>query len=778
LTPKFLFTLGGDLGSQIISEPEGWAKIIFNLERDLTYWSLIENFEVPLIFYGKAEGKDGGYTYLSNAKNNGIDTVVTIDIQISFDEGSTYETCFDGRIDLSTAKETVYRGKIEAAIVRNDLWAVFMAKKSTPIDLLSATDIYGNARLGIPYQELNLPSQKIIQKYQGDMSVGGSLVQIGDTESVNNYYGQIDFDEEILSEVKEKFTLPIGVNISKPASLFTLDFDGTYYIDCRIEVSLFVTDFQDVSCDVESNSPVYWGCFGASSTYGIDIDYFISINGVEYAFDKSNDLLGASVDIMSTVFQFDQSFTLSKGDEIFIYAKFTGNLFISGSPVKKPVWVYYGKNGTQNEVLLPVILTLSGGICYADYNEGWQTYHFDFPSPPSANPNPSYLNIIANTTMIPTQANTVLLHDAGLSICDRILGKNDSFYSEFLGGSNTAIHYAANGCGYLNALTRGLNLRGYTFSEKPFTLSFDDWWAGANPVFNLGLGYEELSTNSPGSKVIRVENKSAFFNTTPSVYFTAINDIQIEFDPNLFTKTIEIGFEQWAAESASGIDDPQTKHIYNLRFQLFGKDEKQLSKFVAASLAIEQGRRLTKIQSNDWRLDENVFLIALQEQDTPIYPQTSPPTNTEQPEVFGSGISNLNNPETRYNVRHTPARILERWINFYSGQMQSYLTDFFKYASGEGNVLMSWTGDACDTGTLTENQNQSVSSNYLFLPIVYSFTHPLTWDEYTTIRDNRKNAISISWILAGVTYSKIAFIKKLGYDINKSKGTFEVWIRS
>lgn len=757
MKPKYYFTLGGDLGEHQISEPEGWATIIFNLERDLTYWSLIENFEAPLIFYGIAEGKDGGYNYLSQAKTTGPDTLVTLGIQISLDGGLTRELCFDGRIDVSTAKETIYRAKIEAAIVRNDLWSVFMANKSTPIDIFSTTDIYGNARYPINKQELSMPPQKLIRRYSADMSQTTQAFTSTDSGSISGKNLQVDWDEDTLTEIQTKFSLPIGVNTDIPVGLFSMDEDGDYSFEIRLEASVIeyvlTTDFS-LNCQLTA----------LLSTCGTYINNFFV--------KKNNDpVMGfiKSDTSASTVYDFISDMSLKKGDEIKIYAQLIANM--PNDDTHDWSLLIYGKNPSVDVIIRGY--GLDGLTC--KFNSGVFIDTIDAPSI-SGLANPSFINITANTTVDASQCDSVLLHDAGLSVCDRILGRDDTFYSEFLGGDKTSIHYGSNGCGYLNALTRGLNIRGYLFSEKPFTLSFDDYWNGINPIFNMGLGYEELGTNSPSSTVIRMENKREFFNDTPSVYLTAINDITNEFDLNLFTKTIEIGFAQWEAESASGIDDPQTSHIYALRYKLFGKDEKQLSKFVAASLAIEQGRRLIKTQSNDWRLDENIFIVALQEQDSA---GSSPAFVTEKPEVFATGVTGINNPETRYNVRHTPARLLQRWMDFYSGQLQSYPSDQIKYQSGQGNVNMTWVGDgSCDIGTLTDNQDQIVSSDFIFIPIVYSFVHPLSWEEYSTIRDNRKNAISISWIDPyGDIQVKIAFIKKLSYDINKSKGTFDVWIK-
>jgi len=852
LKPKFIFTLGGDLGDHVISEPEGWASIIFNLERDPVYWSLIENFELPLIFYGTSEGNDGGYNYLKSAITNGIDSLVTIDIQVSFDDGDTYELCFDGRIDLSTAKETIYRTKIQAAIVRNDIWAQFMANKSKPVDLLSSNDIYGNPRIQVPTQVLNLPSQKIFSSFIGNYSLPGAAYPYSFLSDGFDF-GIIDFDDVPLSEIKDKYDLPADTAINVDDSfLFELEYGGDYSFTIKI--------YGQVSVGID--------------ILGNFFDVILKAGTNTITLSKTNSVIAGPINI--TTYSYAGTLTLAAGNLIQLY-------FSAIMPGIRRNAIIYGT---------------VGGI------------------------EVTYMNITANTIYTDTDSDTVLIHDAGLSICDRILGKDDSFYSELFGGLNSAFSYSENGCGYLNALTRGLNIRGYRFDEKPFTLNFDDYWAGINSIFNLGLGYEgtneqfdnsnfqgsfspwlqhgngsfqetwawisngqirsdgslhgdnfrdsyyfyqenplgweknnynvhfkgrndstgpnknelfcQIYTSNDGfltpilqvssgniplgdfnltlqfvlsgtytglgfifsigaptnvgivtlysaqiNSIIRIERKSYFFNIIPIVYLTGINDIETEFDLGLYTKTIEIGCETWQAESISGIDDPQTKHTYNLRYQLFGKDEKQLSKFIAASLAIEQTRRLTKVQSQDWRLDENIFIIALSDQDSPIVPETSPPTITQQPELISSGITGLTNSETKYNVRHTPARFIDRWSDFYSGQMQSYLGDTFKFGSGEGNILMSWTGDGgCDSGALTENQNIPISSNYLFLPIVYLFTHPLTWDEYVLIRNNRKNAISISWELEGVIYTKIAFIKKLGYDINKSKGTFEVWIRS
>jgi len=63
---------------------------------------------------------------------------------------------------------------------------------------------------------------------------------------------------------------------------------------------------------------------------------------------------------------------------------------------------------------------------------------------------------------------------------------------------------------------------------------------------------------------------------------------------------------------------------------------------------------------------------------------------------------------------------------------------------------------------------------YLFTPELYEFEHPLSWVDYKTIRDNRTKAIGVSTTDSN---HETCFIKRLEYDINKSKAKFTVWKR-
>src|SRR6478609_3357257 len=104
----------------------------------------------------------------------------------------------------------------------------------------------------------------------------------------------------------------------------------------------------------------------------------------------------------------------------------------------------------------------------------------------------SFITLIQNSSFPYTSIDSIKVHETGQSILDRITGQNDSLYSEVLGNADTQrVTYSDEGCFSNATLQKGLHLKGFSFSEKPFALSFNDYWKGINPMFNLGLGYEE-----------------------------------------------------------------------------------------------------------------------------------------------------------------------------------------------------------------------------------------------------------------------------------------------
>src|SRR5690606_40654009 len=102
------------------------------------------------------------------------------------------------------------------------------------------------------------------------------------------------------------------------------------------------------------------------------------------------------------------------------------------------------------------------------------------------------------------------------------------------------------------------------------------------------------------------------------------------------------------------------KHTYSSIFQRIGQKITLLSRFIAAGLTIEVTRRTTREKSADYKYDNDTFIIALNPNTIDIDPETSPDLTDFQPEFDENftSVSNLQNSDSRYNLRLTPARNL------------------------------------------------------------------------------------------------------------------------
>lgn len=483
---QYQFTLSNELeGSQVISNPDGWKDIRLKLERHPKYHSLVEIIEVPLTFYGDSGTVDGGYGYIKRViETQGINAIIVINIGISEDEGQNYELFFEGNLELSDKQEFsegAFFYIIKMPITQIDLWSKFVNREETPVDLLSTTDLDGNTTQVPAPIELNLLGQTIQQGYDGELSPGRAFAIDPDGELALNDFIQLDFgDVTNLDEVAEKFNIPIAVT-NDPSEVFQIKYEGNYSIQAAIEMSFRFENF-GLGCanpSVLSSDPTK----GTHPTGDIEV-YFRINNGTAFLFNEENFV--GTPDGDSTRYTYSATHQLKVGDLLYFYAKVAAIQTSSNDAVNLLIW------GTENVVLIARpdgVSVGGGGQCIVDTTE---LVEQDFgTTPPSGNLSPSFLRITAQTSYQDTTTDALLIHDVAKSIVHRITGiPNNSFHSEILGGITHG--YDFDGCDYKYALMKGLHVRGYDFDDKPFFMSFKQFWEGADPIFNLGLGYEDM----------------------------------------------------------------------------------------------------------------------------------------------------------------------------------------------------------------------------------------------------------------------------------------------
>lgn len=750
----FRFTLQHDvLGEKEISAPSGWDSCTMRLERHEDFNSLFEYFDGEFIFYGSDGLVDGGIDFIYQVlRSYGPDTTLNITIEVSFDD-SSFETAFQGQLSLDLIKK-FDNNTAMVPIIRNDFSAIFKSRVDMPVDLMSPksqddtdVEVFDPITLQMTSQTINKTST-----YEGfvfedgfyEVELGmptGGAIDSGPFTFTSNFQAQTQLDQDEIDDTFDTI-LDFQSDFNDIAPSLELPEENgevlVTYKNGRATFSLFGT-ISMISTEVDpssitridvtgnrfyqinSDTPVSFG-FGAFDSQpgppnpsapgpGFDTDFNLFFD-IEFA-DADFTVTLNRLDTLKIFIQWDVFFLIDTGAD-------TGSI----------QW---------NERVLQL----------SNYKSD-VTYRIKSVFPESS-------------------ANGFFTHDAGGQIMDRIIGRDQTFYSDYLGSPDTRYRqYEDRGCGSRYGLFQGLQIRKYALADKPFAMSFMDWWNGINPILNLGLGYEEID----GNEVIRVDQRRLFYNGEASVY---LNNVKIEggYDADKLFNKISIGYNQWRSEEISGIDDPQTKHVYSSVFRKMGKELTIESSFVAASLAIETTRRTSQKKSADYKFDNNTFIISLD-------PNTSgSPGGIYFPELDENftSITGLLNPETRYNSRLTPARNLIRHLNVIAGGLQDYPLSELKFQSGEGNFDMNSDLDDADcedySQALSEKENIGLGTDFLHWGMVFDVICPeFEWEDYLTIRENRKNAVAISQTDSDHT---IFFIKNLSYQPAKGTCTMQVW---
>jgi hypothetical protein len=267
---QYRFTLNYGDTSYPISEPDKWQDIKIVLDRDKQYHSLIELFEVPLIFYRSNDAHDGGMDFLLNIiQTIGLNETVTLLIQVS-EDGIEFDDLCNVRLNLESYKVIDGR-KLEIALLRDDAWAKFMNRVDTPVDIQSTEDLDGNEVTPAESVTVNLTGQKLRQQYVAHLDKTASFPGLPGVKIDGGLtYVQLDWNIETLSEIEEKFALPIIDNAEFPANLFELKFAGT----CRVQATI----------DIEDGDPAT----PVEDPYDY-LDLYISFNGeTPIPFSKTN----------------------------------------------------------------------------------------------------------------------------------------------------------------------------------------------------------------------------------------------------------------------------------------------------------------------------------------------------------------------------------------------------------------------------------------------------------------------------------------------------------
>lgn len=769
----------------VVSEPEGWKTAICGFERHPEFFSLVEFYKSEFSFYGSNGTEDGGRDSIKSIETlYGPDAQIDTLLETADDLILEWRTFFKGSLPLIMIIEAIdLDHTLKIPFTQTGFWTKFISRFESSVDVRSTTDLDGGIVEVKDTKLLKLSSQKIRQTYSGYINNRTFLRNF----NLNDYHS-LEFDKEPVDEITEKYNYPMESNGTEvPVSKFIMEFDGEYQFDYS-QITAHASG-SIIIANMGSTIPFLKIFLQVNQDPAIE---FLSTDRLVVDSGLCNDgTTPFSFNDYVTDYELSYLVNLKKNDAVriylFYYAAGAGNMELFGingdSKIGSTSFQGYHDASTG---LFPSVSSTGGGVTTSmswiiaipgtlDGVPVLKDYsikpYINTPGQIAAN---WYINalgfteglfkygetkgaVTAGTLFAATEVDAYLQHDIAASVIERIVGQKDSIHAPYLGSPiTTAKTYSSYGAASNYVGIKGLHLRGYTFTEKLFSLSMRDIVEGINPIFNTGIGYDVVN----GKDVIFIGQKKDFVDdSSMSTILYNVRKIKRLYEKeDFYFNQVELGFDKWNSDGVLGIDDPQTKRKWATIFKNIGRPFEMLSKWIGSGLTIERARRENIKKSKDYQYDNDTFIVEVVPDGSDLKPALD--------EKFSS-VTNLYYEDTRYNKSITAARNLLRWTDYIFSCLQNYLYSSLTFVSGEGNYNMASTmtanGSPEDFGgaPLSEKENIPVTNEYLFIPIAYEIEHVLTEDQYLAIQANRKLAIGISQTDSN---PKAFFIKLLEWE--------------
>lgn len=265
-------------------------------------------------------------------------------------------------------------------------------------------------------------------------------------------------------------------------------------------------------------------------------------------------------------------------------------------------------------------------------------------------------------------------------------------------------------------ITNGFQVRKYEVDQRPLKVSLKTQLESLNAIYCIGVQYDD--------EAVVIEPMEHFYQDRQIHFIEQVTDLSKEAAKELLYNEVDIGYDTFQEDGYNTLDEFNTRHEYATPIESNRVKLSQRSKFIASGYSIETSRRqqFEETASNSFQNDENPFVLVMDVQDG----QYKPERNQNFDEVV-----NMISPETAYNLRISPKRMLLRWAAWLRNSL------FFKSPTAEiRNTFTVQNGSLRTrlgaTDPLIEEGADVVLSDYgsadLFVPEWVKFSCSMTPD--------------------------------------------------
>ncbi|MET4106052.1 hypothetical protein [Hymenobacter sp. UYP22] len=636
--PLLRFTLLSELfGPQRQSvDPLGWEGMGVTLHRDGKYHGLTTEYTVELGFVKE------GRAYLAQALDvAGVEAEIGLLVEVYDPNTFTWEVYYQGRLDLSGATQTAT--EFRCAAEKTGFTQKFLNREDANVDLLGRESVGGTALAAVTPATVELHSKAIRQRYEAvtptnPLPAFPDYVTDGESRFKSMYFG---FGTAIVDEfgVQETNagTVTIATDDNSPeVPIYTTKEGGLFNIDFSI-LALLRIQRQNGKGDFDkADGEIY---FRINDEQPVTLFEF-----------KASGIAGEFRRQLTAGYRLTRE--LEIGDRIYLYGRL--HVYDISGPAIGPY---------QFTTLL-------------EMQEG------------------SYFRMSADTQTQPTPAAGLLLYEALNRLAQALTDQAVAFRSAYFGRTDTLPTYPVDGPGALTMVTSGFQVRGFPLALKSLFASWKDLFDSLNAAYWLGYGIER--THPGGPEVVRVEPAGYFYSDEvvltleapvhdelPDADGTLLSNLQLKELPDRTYIQAKAGWQKWQTQSLNGLDEFNASREWHLPLVHPQATYDAVGGYITAGFYLENTRRqrYDATSTTDGGSDNDNFLICLLRDSLGGF-------QTERNQLFAD-VSGLYSPDTVYNLRLSPARMLRRHGPALAAGLRYQTGRRLRFGFGEGNNQLS-----------------------------------------------------------------------------------------
>lgn len=601
----YYFRLGINGVETEIAEPIGWAEISMKGDRDAE-------------FHGYQFQFTDGQTKLKFDCDAGKDLIQAVydqkggDGEILFKFGYTYKgtdyELFPGKLMLHTW--VVFPSFGECVIESDTFDATFQSRLETKVSMARATTFDGSAVAApLPYH-LELHAKETLSQFKAD--TGLKTYSDNSRPQGDSYSILPGIDEPQINDLSESntYTLLSSLGIPPDSSLFVHKFTGKGKITLNLNWSLYT------HLSIQNKNLFTGGTYNAFIVF------------LYKKFNPANNTFTEFGEIISPISS-GNFFPISTVDRF---------VDLVGTKTLTDFQIY-----PNDEIYIYLKLDLSRDVYVA----------FPLVEQRSLTYSCKFLQNDGNST-----ADVWFLDDAIRHTIRVITNNQYVFRSSLFERVNPSV--VRDGQASKRVLTNGFQIRKFAKEERPLQIDLKTLLSSLNAQNCIGVLYTK---DANGQSIIRLERRDYFYQDREILAFDEVEDgtysesVAVEIIYN----ELEFGYETFQTDGFNSLDEFNTKNTALTPIKKNLKKLSQISKIITSGYSLEVSRRsqFSSTASDSLTNDDNAFMIAVKR-------ATMNNWVTEKDESF-EVVEGIVSPETAYNLRLSPKRMLVNWFIWLKG---------------------------------------------------------------------------------------------------------------